>query len=103
MELMCTGQVECKWVVKFMQLLNCHIVETGNESYRLQHSTLAAQTKIKSRERIVAFVCHLRVFNFRRPFMPFLTSCSLDRFWQLHSMVHHIGTHHKRFTLFIIT
>ncbi|RML55860.1 hypothetical protein ALQ93_200033 [Pseudomonas syringae pv. pisi] len=28
-----------------------HIVETGNESYRLQHSTLAAQTKIKSRER----------------------------------------------------
>jgi len=30
---------------------HCHIVETGNESYRLQHSTLAAQTKIKSRER----------------------------------------------------
>lgn len=29
----------------------CHIVETGNESYRLHHSTLAAQTKIKSRER----------------------------------------------------
>ena len=28
-----------------------HIVETGNESYRLQHSTLADQTKIKSRER----------------------------------------------------
>ena len=30
---------------------HCHIVETGNESYRLQHSTLIAQTKIKSRER----------------------------------------------------
>lgn len=30
---------------------HCHIVETGNESYRLQHSTLANQTKIKSRER----------------------------------------------------
>lgn len=30
---------------------HCHIVETGNESYRLQHSTLAAQTMIKSRER----------------------------------------------------
>ncbi|WP_180275921.1 ATP-binding protein, partial [Pseudomonas amygdali] len=29
----------------------CHIVETGNESYRLQHSTLADQTKIKTRER----------------------------------------------------
>lgn len=30
---------------------DCHIVETGNESYRLQHSSLAAQAKIKSRER----------------------------------------------------
>jgi DNA replication protein DnaC len=30
---------------------HCHIVETGNESYRLQHSSLIAQTKIKSRER----------------------------------------------------
>ena len=30
---------------------HCHIVETGNESYRLQHSSLAAHTKIKSRER----------------------------------------------------
>jgi DNA replication protein DnaC len=30
---------------------HCHIVETGNESYRLQNSSLAAQTKIKSRER----------------------------------------------------
>ena len=30
---------------------HCHIVETGNESYRLQHSSLVPQTKIKSRER----------------------------------------------------
>lgn len=30
---------------------HCHIVETGNESYRLQHSSLAAQAKIKSRGR----------------------------------------------------
>ncbi|PXX50350.1 DNA replication protein [Pseudomonas sp. LAMO17WK12:I10] len=30
---------------------HCHIVETGNEPYRLQHSSLMAQTKIKSRER----------------------------------------------------
>ncbi len=30
---------------------HCHIVEKGNESYRLQHSNLAAQAKIKSRER----------------------------------------------------
>jgi len=30
---------------------HCHIVETGNESYRLQHSSLAAQSKIKSHER----------------------------------------------------
>ncbi len=28
-----------------------HIVEAGNESYHLQHSSLVAQTKIKSRER----------------------------------------------------
>ncbi len=30
---------------------HCHIVETDKESYRLQHSSLAAQAKIKSRER----------------------------------------------------
>jgi DNA replication protein DnaC len=30
---------------------HCHIVETGNEYYRLQHSTLANQTKVKRRER----------------------------------------------------
>lgn len=30
---------------------HCHIVEMGNESYCLQHSSLVAQTKIKSRER----------------------------------------------------
>jgi DNA replication protein DnaC len=30
---------------------HCHVVETGNESYCLQHSTLAYQTRIKTRER----------------------------------------------------
>ncbi len=30
---------------------HCHIVETGNESYRLQNSTLVAKTKIQARER----------------------------------------------------
>jgi DNA replication protein DnaC len=30
---------------------HCHIVETGNESYRFQHSTMAAKSHIKSREQ----------------------------------------------------
>jgi len=30
---------------------NCHIVETGNESYRFQHSTLAAKSRIEAREQ----------------------------------------------------
>lgn len=30
---------------------HCHIVETGNESYRFQHSTTAAKSRIKSREQ----------------------------------------------------
>ena len=29
---------------------HCHIVETGNESYRVRHSTMAAKTRIKARE-----------------------------------------------------
>ena len=29
---------------------HCHIVETGNESYRFMHSTMAAKTRIKARE-----------------------------------------------------
>ena len=29
---------------------HCHIVETGNESFRFMHSTLAAKTRIKARE-----------------------------------------------------
>ena len=29
---------------------HCHIVETGNESYRFQHSSMAAKQRIKSRE-----------------------------------------------------
>lgn len=30
---------------------HCHIVETGNESYRFQHSSMAAKSRIKSREQ----------------------------------------------------
>jgi DNA replication protein DnaC len=30
---------------------HCHIVETGNQSYRLQHSSLAAKSRIKAREQ----------------------------------------------------
>jgi hypothetical protein len=30
---------------------HCHIVETGNESYRFQHSCMAAKKRIKSREQ----------------------------------------------------
>jgi DNA replication protein DnaC len=30
---------------------HCHIVETGNESYRFQHSSMAAKTRIKAREQ----------------------------------------------------
>jgi DNA replication protein DnaC len=29
---------------------HCHIVETGNESYRFRHSTLEAKSRIKARE-----------------------------------------------------
>ena len=31
---------------------HCHIVETGNESYRFRHSTMAAKTRIKAREAV---------------------------------------------------
>jgi DNA replication protein DnaC len=30
---------------------HCHIMETGNESYRFQHSSMAAKSRIKSREQ----------------------------------------------------
>jgi DNA replication protein DnaC len=30
---------------------HCHIVETGNESYRFAHSTQAAKSRIRSREQ----------------------------------------------------
>jgi len=30
---------------------HCHIVETGNESYRFQHSSMAAKSRIRSREQ----------------------------------------------------
>ena len=29
---------------------HCHIVETGNESYRFRHSTMAAKTRIRARQ-----------------------------------------------------
>jgi DNA replication protein DnaC len=29
---------------------HCHILETGNESYRFQQSSMAARSRIKSRE-----------------------------------------------------
>ena len=31
---------------------HCHIVETGNESYRFQHSSMAAKSRIKTREQV---------------------------------------------------
>ena len=30
---------------------HCHIVETGNESYRFQHSSVAAKSRIRAREK----------------------------------------------------
>jgi hypothetical protein len=30
---------------------HCHIVETGNESYRFRHSTATAKSRIRSREQ----------------------------------------------------
>ena len=30
---------------------HCHIVETGNESYRFRHSTETAKSRIKAREQ----------------------------------------------------
>ena len=30
---------------------HCHIVETGNESYRFRRSTMAAKTRIQTREK----------------------------------------------------
>ncbi len=30
---------------------HCHIVETGNESYRFRHSSAVAKTKIEAREQ----------------------------------------------------
>jgi transcriptional regulator with XRE-family HTH domain len=30
---------------------HCHIVETGNESYRFQHSSMTAKRRIKAREQ----------------------------------------------------
>jgi DNA replication protein DnaC len=30
---------------------HCHIEETGNDSYRFQHSSMAAKKRIKAREQ----------------------------------------------------
>jgi DNA replication protein DnaC len=30
---------------------HCHIVETSNESYRFQHSSMAAKGRVKAREQ----------------------------------------------------
>ena len=30
---------------------HCHIIETGNESYRFRHSSATAKTKIRAREQ----------------------------------------------------
>jgi hypothetical protein len=30
---------------------HCHIVETGNDSHRFQHSSMAAKSRIKAREK----------------------------------------------------
>jgi hypothetical protein len=30
---------------------HCHIIETGNDSWRFQHSSAAAKSKIQSREK----------------------------------------------------
>jgi DNA replication protein DnaC len=32
---------------------HCHIVETGNESYRFRHSSMAAKSRTQSRDAIV--------------------------------------------------
>lgn len=52
---------------------HCHIVETGNESYRLQHSSLAAQAKIKSRSESVRAARNRRTMS-RSDFMA-TTAC----------------------------
>jgi DNA replication protein DnaC len=31
---------------------HCHIIETGNESYRFLHSTAVAKKRIKAREQV---------------------------------------------------
>ena len=45
---------DAKMTTALLDLLthHCHIVETGNESYRFQHSSIAAKSRIKSREQI---------------------------------------------------
>ena len=53
---------------------HCHIVETGNESYRFRHSSMAAKTRIKARES--ERKGSLSVPAAEEPDDQFLTCCS---------------------------
>ena len=47
---------------------HCHIVETGNESYRFRHSSTAAKTKIKARELKKTSAAHTESTEAEQPF-----------------------------------
>jgi hypothetical protein len=44
------GDFPILWEIYVVCLNISHIVETGNESYRFQHSSMAAKSRIQSRE-----------------------------------------------------